>query len=333
VTDAPALAIDGLRVSVAGPDGSVTVVDDVSFVVGHSSTVAIVGESGSGKTMTALAILDLLPEGARVVRGSITFRGKNLVGSSDREMCDVRGKRIGMVFQEPGAALDPVYTIGDQLVEAIRFHAPLSRSDARARAREWLGKVGMPAPDTMMRAYPHELSGGMRQRALIALALVSGPEVLIADEPTTALDRTLEAEILALLAKLKDESGLSMILVSHDLAVVGEISDEIVVMYAGQVVERGKTTDVLARPMHPYTEALIACFADADARAPRRRKKKTPPLPVLEGSPPDLRAPPAACRFAPRCAHVFDRCTKEPPEAYEVDGRVARCFLALEDEA
>ena len=332
MSDAPVLAIDELRVSVAGPDGAVTVLDDVTFSVPRGKTVAVVGESGSGKSMTALAIMSLLPEGAQVLAGSISFQGKNLVGLSDREMCSVRGKGIGMVFQEPGTALDPVYAVGAQLIEAIQLHASISKSEARTRAREWLTKVGMPAPDTILRAYPHELSGGMRQRVLIALALVSGPQLLVADEPTTALDRTLEAEILDLLARLKEESGLSLMLVSHDLAVVGEISDEIVVMYAGQVVERGARDDVLTRPMHPYTEALIACFADADLRAPRRRKTKTPPLPVLRGSPPDLRTPPVGCRFAPRCDHAFDRCTKEAPEPYVVGDRVSRCFLALEDE-
>ncbi len=319
------LDVRDLSVSVLSPAGPLQILNGVSFEVPRRGSVAIVGESGSGKTMTALAILSLLPEGA-TLQGRVTFDGRDLGKLSEKELCSVRGGSIGMVFQEPATALDPVYTIGWQIIEALRLHRDVSRKEARALALEQLRKVGMPGPEERLDSYPHELSGGMRQRALIAMATVTQPKLLLLDEPTTALDRTVEAQVLELLSRLREETDTSLLLISHDLAVVAEVADDIVVLYAGQVVERGPARLVLDEPHHPYTRGLIATIPEPSRRPRRQRGARTARLPVLPGAPPDLASLPRGCRFAPRCEHHTTACD-EPIELRRVGDRLVRCVL------
>lgn len=320
------LSVKNLTVSVAGPKGRTTIVSDVSFDVPQAGAVALVGESGSGKSLTGYALMRLLPPGAEIDSGSIVFEGKELCGLRDRDMRKLRGAKIAMVFQEPSIALNPVYTIGTQITEAISLHESLSRTATRERAEAWLAKVGMPVPKRSMQSYPHELSGGMKQRALLAMALVAGPSLLVADEPTTSLDRTLEAQILSLLSHEREERKMALVLVSHDLATVAEVTDYALVMYAGQIVEQGRTLDLLAKPAHPYTRALVGSIVDPVAHGARTLGRPSPRLPVLKGAPPPFDDLPRGCRFAPRCPSVFDRCS-EPVPLYELEGRQVRCFL------
>ncbi|AUX48590.1 uncharacterized protein SOCE26_101290 [Sorangium cellulosum] len=332
------LRVSGLSVAFTA-DGRVTrALDGVSFSVPRGRTVALVGESGCGKTVTALSILRLLPAPyASVDAGTIELEGRDLLSLTEREMRAVRGGKIGMIFQEPMTSLNPVYTVGAQIAEAIRLHRPMSRGDARLYAVSLLGKVGLPEPDVRAGSYPHELSGGMRQRVMIAMALAPGPSLLIADEPTTALDMTTQAQILDLLERLKAETSMSLLLIAHDLAVVGELADEIVVLYAGTVVEQGPARRVLATPSHPYTRALLRSIPAPGLRPHRVRGEKALRLPTIPGGLPDLRDPPPGCRFADRCEAVFARCRAEAPDLYDVPhvphvppraGRhAARCFL------
>ncbi|WP_437518664.1 ABC transporter ATP-binding protein [Sorangium sp. So ce1099] len=330
-----------LRVSFTA-DGRVTrVLDGVSFTVPRGRTVALVGESGCGKTVTALSILRLLPAPyASIDGGSIALEGKDLLALGEREMRAVRGGKIAMIFQEPMTSLNPVYTVGAQIAEAIRLHLPMSRGDARLYAVSLLRKVGFPEPEVRANSYPHELSGGMRQRVMIAMALAPGPSLLIADEPTTALDMTTQAQILDLLERLKAETSMSLLLIAHDLAVVGELADDIVVLYAGVVVERGPARDVLAAPSHPYTRSLLRSIPARGFRPHRVRGERSLRLPTIPGGLPDLRDPPRGCRFQDRCEAVFDRCRAEPPELYSTPPtpptpsappgaghHAARCFL------
>ncbi len=320
------LEVDDLAVAFTTEGGDLRALDGVSLEVRRGETVALVGESGCGKTATALSILRLLPTPpAKVLRGDVRFEGQSLFALDARGMQRVRGGQIGLVFQEPMTALNPVYTIGFQVAEAISLHEKISRKEVRRRAIEALRRVRFPDPERAFSAYPHELSGGMRQRALIAIALAAGPKLLIADEPTTALDATLQAEILDLLRALRDELGLAVLLIAHDLALVSEIASEIVVLYAGVVVERGKTRAVLDAPQHPYTRALRASVPPE--RAYRVRGQKGRKLATIEGTLPDLRAPPPGCRFAARCPDVFERCRSETPEMFPTEGGEARCFL------
>ncbi|WP_437675569.1 oligopeptide/dipeptide ABC transporter ATP-binding protein [Sorangium sp. So ce131] len=332
------LRVSHLSVSFSA-DGRVTrALDGVSFSVPRGRTVALVGESGCGKTVTALSILRLLPAPyASVDAGAIELEGRDLLSLTEREMRAVRGGKIGMIFQEPMTSLNPVYTVGAQIAEAIRLHRPMSRGDARLYAVSLLGKVGLPEPEVRAGSYPHELSGGMRQRVMIAMALAPGPSLLIADEPTTALDMTTQAQILDLLERLKAESSMSLLLIAHDLAVVGELADEIVVLYAGTVVEQGPARRVLAAPSHPYTRALLRSIPAPGLRPHRVRGEKALRLPTIPGALPDLRDPPPGCRFADRCDVVFARCRAEAPDLYGVPpagpstGRhAARCFLLAE---
>ncbi|WP_438012072.1 ABC transporter ATP-binding protein [Sorangium sp. So ce321] len=328
-----------LRVSFTA-DGRVTrVLDSVSFTVPRGRTVALVGESGCGKTVTALSILRLLPAPyASIDGGSIELEGKDLLALGEREMRAVRGGKIAMIFQEPMTSLNPVYTVGAQIAEAIRLHLPMSRGDARLYAVSLLRKVGFPEPEVRANSYPHELSGGMRQRVMIAMALAPGPSLLIADEPTTALDMTTQAQILDLLERLKAETSMSLLLIAHDIAVVGELADDIVVLYAGVVVEQGPARDVLAAPSHPYTRSLLRSIPARGFRPPRVRGERSLRLPTIPGGLPDLRDPPRGCRFQDRCEAVFDRCRAEPPELYSAPPapapappgaghHAARCFL------
>ncbi|WP_437576940.1 ABC transporter ATP-binding protein [Sorangium sp. So ce887] len=326
------LRVSDLRVSFTA-DGRVTrALDGVSFTVPRGRTVALVGESGCGKTVTALSILRLLPAPyAAIDGGAIELEGQDLLALSEREMRAVRGGKIGMIFQEPMTSLNPVYTVSAQIAEAVRLHLPMSRGAARLYAVSLLRKVGFPEPEVRANSYPHELSGGMRQRVMIAMALAAGPSLLIADEPTTALDMTTQAQILDLLDRLKAETSMSLLLIAHDLAVVGELADEIVVLYAGVVVERGPARNVLAAPTHPYTRSLLRSVPARGFRPPRVRGQRALRLPTIPGGLPDLRDPPRGCRFSDRCDAVFDRCRVEAPDMYAVPPgaghHAARCFL------
>jgi oligopeptide/dipeptide ABC transporter ATP-binding protein len=307
-------------------EGIVRAVDGVSFEVRRGATVGIVGESGCGKSVTSLSVLRLLPmPPARIEGGEVWFEGKSLLGLTERQMREVRGRDIAMVFQEPMSSLNPVYTIGTQIAEALHAHDRISRKDARRRSIEMLGKVGIPAPEQRFDAYPHELSGGMRQRVMMAIALVCRPKLLIADEPTTALDVTIQAQVLDLLRSLRDELGMSILLVTHDLGVVAELADEVVVMYAGTVVERASTRALFASPRHPYTRGLLESLpARAHAAGLRR-------LPTIPGTVPDLASLPAGCRFRARCPLAIERCATEEPALERVGESDVACFVAHEE--
>lgn len=327
------LRVEDLAVSFDTDAGRLRAVDGISFEVPAKSTVALVGESGCGKTVTALAIMRLLPSPpATVDSGAVRLRGDDLMALSERRMRKVRGGRIGFVFQDPLAALDPVYSVGSQVVEALRLHIRLSRREAKKRAIALLDKVGFPEPETRFDAYPHELSGGMRQRVLIAIAIACDPELVIADEPTTALDMLAASEVANLLSELKRERDASLLLISHDIGMVASHADHIVVLYAGQVVERGPAAAILSEPRHPYTKGLLASIPPLRKR--RRRRRNTPTrLPAMDGSVPDLVAPPACCRFAARCPVAFARCREQEPALYEAGTVSARCFLYDPDGA
>jgi oligopeptide/dipeptide ABC transporter ATP-binding protein len=324
------LSVRDLTVSFATDGGVLRAVDRVSFDVHRGRTVALVGESGCGKSVTAQSILRLVPcPPGRIEGGEIRLEGRSLLDLPEREMRAVRGGRVGMVFQEPMTSLNPVYTVGFQIMEAIRLHRRVSRGEARKLAIEGLARVGFPEPARRVDSYAHELSGGMRQRVLIAMALACSPALLIADEPTTALDTTIQAQILDLLDALKAGSQMSLLLIAHDLAVIAEIADEIVVLYAGVVVERGPARAVLSAPEHPYTQALLRSLPP---RTYRVRGQKGRRLPTIEGAVPDLRRPPPGCRFQDRCPEVVSRCLTDAPDlVISADtGAAVRCFVAEE---
>ena len=331
--EAPLLRVEDLTVSFASAGARVLAVDHVSFEVRRGASVALVGESGCGKSVTAHSILRLVPAPpGRTDAGAIWFEGRDLVRLPERELNRVRGGRIGMVFQEPMTSLNPVYSIAFHVIEAIRLHQKVSRREARKLAIEGLRRVGFPDPEKRIDAYPHELSGGMRQRVLIAMALACSPALLIADEPTTALDATIQAQILELIQRRQEEDGMALLLVSHDLGVVAEVCQETVVLYAGVIMERGPTRSLLEAPAHPYTRALLDSIPPTGFIAYRSRNTKGRRLPTIEGSLPDLRSPPRGCRFQARCPEVMPRCRQESPELYEVPDQpsVARCFLVEE---
>ena len=306
----PLLEVDGLTVEFATAAGSFRAADDVSFALGTGEVLGLVGESGSGKTVTCRALMRLLPSRqARVVAGSVRIDGVDLMALAEAEMMRVRGVTIGMIFQNPMTHLDPVMTVGDQIAEPLRVRG-LSRTAARERAVDLLRQVGIPDPGSRVRSYPHEFSGGMRQRAMIAAALACGPKLLIADEPTTALDVTVQAQILRLLLELRDRVGLAIILISHDLGVVAQICDTIAVMYAGRIVERADKRTLLRRPLHPYTVGLIGSQPGA---APPLQE-----LPSIQGQPPSLIDLPRGCSFHPRCALAEPACRESPPPLVEV---------------
>ena len=315
------LRVDDLTVEFRSARGAFRAVEGITFDVPAGRTVGIVGESGSGKSVTAMSILRLLDPRSASVRGSVTLRGTELLALGSAEMRKIRGAKIAMVFQDPSASLDPSWRIGRQIEEAILVHQRVSRAEARSRALALLNDVGIPAPSERIDAFPHELSGGMKQRAMIAIALACGPDLLIADEPTTALDVTIQAQILDLLKKIQRERGLSIILITHDLGLVAEAAEEIVVMYAGRVVERGHALDVLRAPSHPYTAGLLASTPLPGVAVERLRE--------IPGVVPDLRALPAGCRFEARCSFTQDRCREEEP-ALVADGAAAhRCHFPL----
>jgi oligopeptide/dipeptide ABC transporter ATP-binding protein len=316
----PLLQIEDLHVEFDTADGTVEAVAGVGFGVGAQETVAVVGESGSGKTVTALAVLQLL-DGGRISRGRVLWDGTDLTSLDRRALRRIRGNEIAMIFQDPMTSLDPLYTVGHQIVEALRLHRRIDKRTARERAVELLEQVGMPDPRRRLDTYPHQLSGGQRQRVMIAIALACSPRLLIADEPTTALDVTIEAQILELLRDLQREYRSAMLLVTHDMGVVAETADRVVVFYAGQVVEQGPTADVLRDPQHPYTAALLAAV-------PTPATDRAEPLAAIPGSVPPLRAMPSGCRFHTRCAQAWDECAREEPQLHALPGaRSARCLL------
>jgi oligopeptide/dipeptide ABC transporter ATP-binding protein len=316
---APLLEVEDLTVEFATPGGMVRAVDGVSLTLGEGEVLGLVGESGSGKTVTCRALIRLLPgRRARIVAGRARIGGIDLLALDDAEMTAVRGATIGMVFQNPMTHLDPVMTIGAQIAEPLRRHRGLSRKEALAHAVELLRQVGIPDARTRVGSYPHEFSGGMRQRALIAAALACGPKLLIADEPTTALDVTVQAQILRLLLDLRERAGLAIILISHDLGVVAQTCDTVAVMYASRIVERADKRTLLRRPLHPYTRGLIG--SQPGATRPHE------PLPSIPGQPPALTDLPRGCRFHPRCACAEPACAVEQPPLVEPDpGHATAC--------
>jgi oligopeptide/dipeptide ABC transporter ATP-binding protein len=321
------LAVRELRVGFATEGGLLQAVDNISFELGAGEVLAIVGESGSGKSVTAQTIMGLTRSPNARIQGSVRLHGAELVGAGEAELRGVRGERIAMVFQDPMTSFNPVYRIGDQIVEAIRAHRPgSSGGEARRHAVELLGSVGIREPERRADLYPHEFSGGMRQRAMIAMALALEPELLIADEPTTALDVTIQAQILELLGRLNRERDLATILITHDLGVVATVADRVLVMYAGRIVEEGSLEQIFYDPQHPYTWGLLGSLTRLDRPRPHR-------LPQIRGAPPSLLRLPAGCHFRPRCPHAFGKCSRVPELADrlpEHSGHGDRCWLAPE---
>lgn len=310
----PLLSVEGLKTYFYTEAGIVRAVDDVSFRVAPSTIHALVGESGSGKTVTAQSILRIVPRPGRIVGGRVVFEGKNLLELPEKSMRNIRGRRISLIQQDPTATLDPMFTVEDQLVEAIMVTTELNREQAKQRARRLLEDVKIPGPENVLKSYPHQLSGGMRQRVAIARALAGNPRLIIADEPTTALDVTIQAQILDLLRSLRDQYGISIILITHDLGIVAQVADEVTVMYAGKVCESGPVEDIFYSPLHPYTQALLLSVPRID------RKMR---LKAIPGNIPDLVSPPTGCRFHPRCGYAVERCSREEPvreEAASSDG-------------
>jgi peptide/nickel transport system ATP-binding protein len=315
------LAISNLHVILDRQGQAVPVIDDLSLEIQEGEIVGMVGESGSGKTMTALAIMQLLPRRARAT-GSIVLAGQELLDLPESELRQVRGARVGMVFQEPVAALNPVFTVGAQLLAAIKAHQDLSRTDARARAIELLRNVGLPEPEMRLRQYPHQLSGGMCQRVMIAMALASGARLLICDEPTTSLDVTIQDEIVRLIRRLAVESGIAVLFISHDLGLVSRVCHRVAVVYAGQVVETGPTRTLLTSPMHPYTQALLRCVPNLhEVGVVHRGIPGTPPVP---GS------VPSGCRFRSRCEFAMDACQAQQVLEPMATDHLVRCGRAEE---
>ncbi len=321
------LSVEGLRTYFHSRAGLIRAVDGVDLHVDAGRTLCVVGESGCGKSVTALSIMRLVDPPGRIEPGSrILFQGRDLATADEDELREVRGNDISMIFQEPMTSLNPVYTIGDQVAEAVRLHRHLGRREAVERAIEMLELVGIPSPSRRIHDYPHQLSGGMRQRVMIAMALACNPRLLIADEPTTALDVTIQAQILELMKDLRDRLGMAIVLITHDLGVVAEMADEVAVMYAGRVVERGPVEAVFNRPQHPYTEALLRSI-------PVLGMTQAEPLRVIRGTVPSPLRWPAGCRFAGRCDYAFDRCRAEEPPLFPTaadagDGEhVAACWL------
>ncbi len=327
--DGPLLSVEDLRVSFATEDGTVQAVDGVTFSVDSGEVVAIVGESGSGKSVTAMTLMGLTRGPNARFEGKATFDGQDLISARESDLRKVRGAGIAMVFQDPMSSLDPVYRIGTQIVEQIRVHdAQISKQAALERAVEMMERVGIPRAAERIRSYPHEFSGGMRQRVMIAMALSCSPKLLIADEPTTALDVTIQAQILDELRKLRSETGAGVILVTHDLGVVADIADRVVVMYAGRVVEQGTLDELFYDPQHPYTWGLLGSITRIDSDRSER-------LPAIRGMPPSLHHPPTGCHFAPRCPHRFEKCSEVPELISRLSAapeHLDRCWLTPEEK-
>lgn len=323
-TASPVLTVQGLRVEIPTRHGTLLALDDVSFSIAPGEILGFVGESGAGKSLTGMAILGLLDPPGRVAAGELRLGERRIDTLSQREMRRVRGKEIGAVFQDPLMSLNPLLQIGDQLVETIRTHLPVSQEEAVQRALGLMRAVGIPAPEARFTAYPHQFSGGMRQRIVIALALCAEPRLIVADEPTTALDVSIQAQVLQLLRKLCRENGTSMLLVTHDMGVIAETADRVAVMYAGRIVEIGPVEDVIRAPVHPYTRGLMGAIP---ALGP-----VTGPLAQIDGAMPRLNARPVGCAFNPRCPHATDQCRTESPRLEMVRQRQVACWVAAAEQ-
>jgi peptide/nickel transport system ATP-binding protein len=323
----PLLDVRDLRVSFNTENGVVHAVDGVSFTLEAGHVLGIVGESGSGKSVSVMSIMQLIRDPNAKFEGQVLYKGRDLMGLSQKEMRSVRGAEIAMIFQDPMTSLNPVYKVGWQIEEQLHAHERLARRSARARAIELLGAVGIPSPERRIDDYPHQFSGGMRQRVMIAIALACNPDLLIADEPTTALDVTIQAQILTLIERLKAEFGSAVILITHDMGVVAQIAETVAVMYAGQIVEQGVVDDVFASPQHPYTWGLLGSIPRLDRPKPGR-------LPTIRGLPPSLIDLPTGCRFAPRCDHAHAACAVLPELLPRTErGHLDRCVLSPEQKA
>ena len=314
------LSVKNLSTEFPVKKGIVRAVEDVSFDVDQGEILAIVGESGSGKSVTSLSIMGLLAEPGHVAGGSMEFEGKDLATLSEKQYRELRGNDMAMIFQEPMTSLNPVYRVGNQIVEAIRTHEKVSKAEAKDRAVDLLRKVGIPSPEARINDYPHQMSGGMRQRVMIAMALACNPKLLIADEPTTALDVTIQAQILDLLRRLRDDTGMAVLLITHDLGVVSETADRVVVMYCGQVVEEAEVRTLFDHPMHPYTLGLLKSI-------PRLEDDDSKRLYMIKGMVPNPLEMPPGCHFSDRCDSCMDVCRTKVPELVDVDGHKVRCFL------
>jgi peptide/nickel transport system ATP-binding protein len=323
----PLLEVKDLKVSFRTEDGLVRAVDGISFSVDEGEVVGIVGESGSGKSVTMMSVMRLINDPNAIYEGEILYKGRNLMGVSQDAMREVRGEEIAMIFQDPMTSLNPVYTVGWQIEEQLNEHNDLNKGQARQRAIALLTQVGIPKPEQRIDDYPHQFSGGMRQRVMIALALSCNPDLLIADEPTTALDVTIQAQILELVKSLRRDFGSAVVLITHDLGVVADIADRILVMYAGRIVEEGNKEQIFYDPQHPYTWGLLGSIARLDRPKARR-------LTAIAGQPPSLINRPQGCSFRPRCPQAFDRCRSEDPKltAKVGDGHLDACHLSVEDK-
>lgn len=317
------IKVEDLKTYFYTEDGVVPAVDGVSFSIEAGKTLGLVGESGCGKSVTSLSIMRLIPPPGRIVGGRIIFDGINLIDLPESEMRKIRGNKISMIFQEPMTSLNPVFTVGSQIAEAIQLHQGLDRNSAMERAVELMRLVGIPSPELRVKDYPHQLSGGMRQRVMIAMALACNPKLLIADEPTTALDVTIQAQILELIKELREKFGMSVLLITHNLGVVAETADNVAVMYAGRIVEYGTVRDIFKNPLHPYTWGLLQAIPRLDTTRER--------LLTIEGTVPDMLSLPMGCKFAPRCMFVKPKCEESEPPLEEISpGHFSRCWRSKE---
>ena len=315
------LEVADLRTGFHTHGGVIRAVDGVDFAIEKGGALGVVGESGSGKSVTALSIMRLIDLPGRIEPGSsIVFDGRDLAALSEEEMTTIRGNDISMIFQEPMTSLNPVFTVGEQIAESVRLHQGVDRKEAEARAVDMMRLVGIPSAEKRMRDYPHQMSGGMRQRVMIGMALSCNPKLLVADEPTTALDVTVQAQILELMKELREKLGMAILLITHDLGVVAEMVDQVAVMYGGKIVERGPVAETFATPQHPYTEALLRSI-------PLLGMRYTTPLKAIRGMVPSPLDWPPGCRFAPRCDYVFDRCRTELPPLFDVGAQESACWL------
>lgn len=317
----PILEVKNLKTGFYSKNDFYYAIEDVSFSVEKGKTLGIVGESGCGKSVTCLSVLKLLPEKSAIVDNgsSVKMHGEELTYKSKKEMCRIRGNEIAMIFQDSMTSLNPVMTIGRQMIEPFMVHQKMTKREAKKKALEMLEKVGIPSPETKMKQFPHQLSGGQRQRVMIAMALSCNPDVLIADEPTTALDVTIQAQIMRLMKELQEKSGTAIVLITHDMGIVAEMADEIMVMYAGNVVEKAQKRELFQNPLHPYTKGLLASIPSL--------KREVESLYTIEGVVPSLQNMPKGCRFCDRCEKAMPRCKTENPELVDRDGRKIRCFL------